>query len=168
MECLTGRLQTSPQPASGDGVSEKPSKKSSKAVVSQLSLQKMVSEECVKLESKPQDPNDSSNDDKEEGSRATSSDSISSGILDADSPLTTEMITTTTLPHISIHVAAEMPLSSNIINMSDNLCNQMLSPHACQQISVKLEDGSSQDESSSNYILTQLDEERGLPWWDWP
>lgn len=168
MECLTGRLQTSPQLASGDGVSEKPSKKSSKAVASQLSLQKMVSEECVKLESKPQDPNDSSNDDKEEGSRATSSDSISSGILDADSPLTTEMITTTTLPHISIHVAAEMPLSSNIINMSDNLCNQMLSPHACQQISVKLEDGSSQDESSSNYILTQLDEERGLPWWDWP
>lgn len=167
MECLTGRLQTLPQPTSGDGASDKPSKISSKPVASQLALHKMEYEGCVKSESKPQDPNDSSND-KEEGSRATSSDSISSGILDADSPLTTEMITTTTLHNISIHVAAEIPVSANTINMSDNLCNQMLSPQACQQISVKLEDGSFQDESSSNYILTQLDEERGLPWWDWP
>lgn len=113
----------------------------------------------MKSERKPSDPNASSNDDKEEGSRATSSDSISSEILDADSPRTTEKFNT--------DLAAEVPLDSNIIHVSDHLCDHMLYPQACQRISVKLEDGSFRDESC-NYILSQLDEERGLPWWDWP
>lgn len=159
IECLTGKLQISSQPGPVDGAPEKPSKRLSKAVPSQLSPPKTSSEACVKSERKPSDPNASSNDDKEEGSRATSSDSISSEILDADSPRTTEKFNT--------DLAAEVPLDSNIIHVSDHLCDHMLYPQACQRISVKLEDGSFRDESC-NYILSQLDEERGLPWWDWP
>jgi homeobox-leucine zipper protein len=104
---------------------------------------------------------------EEGGSRDTCSDSLSSEVLDADSPRTMDSAPPPLEKMISVS-PAEVPVDSNIIHVSDHLCDQMLSPQACQRISVKLEDGSFQDESSCNYILSQLDEERGLPWWDWP
>lgn len=102
--------------------------------------------------------------------KETSSESISSELLNADSPRTSmdsgvlvPLDNIGTYPHC---ISAEM-VDSNIIHMSDHLGDQLLSLHGCHRISVKLEDGSFQDDSC-NYMLAQLDEERGLPWWDWP
>lgn len=106
---------------------------------------------------------------KEEGSRATlSSDSISSEILNSDSPRTMDSGPHVPLENINTfpHISGGM-VDSNIIPLSDNLCDQMLSPLDCHRVSVKPEDGLYQDDNCS-FILPQLDEEKGLPWWDWP
>jgi homeobox-leucine zipper protein len=92
------------------------------------------------------------------GAKETSSESISSELLNEDSPRTSMD---------SGGGGALLPLESIGAEMGDLLGDQLLSLHGCHRISIKLEDGSFQDESSCNYMLAQLDEERGLPWWDW-
>lgn len=106
--------------------------------------------------------NDESNARKEEGSgegstrETVSSDSISSELLNEDSQ-----------QKINIYPQVSPEMDSSILHLSDNLCDQILSPLDCQSISVKPEDRSFQDDSC-NYILSQLEDEKGLPWWDWP
>lgn len=160
MESLTGKLRTA-QPDTADV----PEKTKRSRTPSQLSPQKTC-EGSVETKRIPSEPNASSKDDPTpcKGERSAHSE-----ILNADSPRTSN-VSGALLPLDNIntysHIPAEM-VDSSIIHMSDNLCDQMLSPQACQRISVKLEEGSLQDDSC-NYTLTQLDEERGLPWWDWP
>lgn len=176
IDCLTEKLQASPQTGPVDTTTplEKPAPAKTRAKaapVSPVLPPSKASEATVKSERMPpaeSAPNVSK--PEEVGSRDTCSDSISSEILDADSPRTMDsapLEKISVYPHISA-ISAEIPVDSSILHMSDHLCDPMLSPQACQRISVKLEDGSFQDESSCNYILTQLDEERALPWWDWP
>lgn len=101
---------------------------------------------------------------KEKGSKETSSDSISSELLNADSPRTSM----DSGPLALENVIGVYPHIEDSMQMSDHLGEHLLSQlQACHRISVKLEDGSFQDDSC-NYMLAQLDEERGLPWWDWP
>lgn len=164
MECLTGKLQTA-QPDPGDVA---PADKTETPKTSSLPASQKTREGSLRAEriSEPDASKDSPTPRKEMGSKETSADSE---ILDADSPRTT-MDSGSLLPLDNInaypHISAEM-VDSSIIHMSDHLGDQVLSPQACQRISVKLEDDSFQDDSC-NYILSQLDEERGLPWWDWP
>lgn len=155
MDCLTEKLQTI-QPGEPNVVSSPEKTKAPKASTPEVSArvhEPNASKDC------PTQP-------KEAGSKETSANSISSEILDADSPRTTMDSGAALLPLEEINtypqISAEM-VDSSIIHLDD----QVLSPQACQRISVKLEDDSFQDDSC-NYILTQLDEERGLPWWDWP
>ena len=178
IECLTGKLQASPQPGPADEPAPEkapaPAKTRVKAVAESEPLPPpKASEVAVKSEKMaPTALPPSVGKGEELASRDTCSESISSEILDADSPRTMDstpaLEKASIYPHVSSISAEINPVDSNIIHMTDHLCDQMLSPQACQRISVKLEDGSFQDESSCNYILTQLDEERGLPWWDWP
>jgi len=106
--------------------------------------------------------NDESNARKEEGSgegstrETVSSDSISSELLNVDSQ-----------PKNNVYPQVSPEMDSSIMHLSDSLCDQMLSPLDCQSISVKPEDSSFQDDSC-NYILSQLEDEKGLPWWEWP
>ena len=162
---LTGKLETAkPNPAP-----EKSKRQST--TESQVTLPK-TSEESVKLESVPLEMN-ASNDDmtpRKEGTRATfSSDSISSEILNTDSPRTMDSGPLVSVNNISSfpQISAGM-VDSNIVPLSDNLCDQMLSPLDCQRVPGKPEDGLYQDDNCS-FILPQLDEsEKCLAWWDWP
>lgn len=161
MECLTGKMQTanpSPVEKTKAAKTSTPPKKACEGVVRQERIREPIaaSKDCPT----PQ---------RETGSKETSANSISSEILDADSPRTSldsgallPLDNANTYPQISPEL-----VDSSIIHVSDTLGDHLLSPRACQRISVKLEDDSYQDESC-NYILTQMDEERGLPWWDWP
>jgi len=160
MESLTGKLRTA-QPDTAD-LPEKINR-------SKTPSPQKICEGSVKTETIPE-PNSSSKDGpltlecKGEGTKETVS--ASSEVLNADSPRTSND-SGALLPLENINTTYPHMVDSSIIHMSDNLCAQMLSPQACQRISVKLEEGSFQDDSC-NYTLTQLDEERGLPWWDWP
>lgn len=99
------------------------------------------------------------------GAKETSSESISSELLNEDSPRTS--MDSGGGGGGAGGGGALLPLESIGAEMGDLLGDQLLSLHGCHRISAKLEDGSFQDESSCNYMLAQLDEERGLPWWDW-
>lgn len=105
------------------------------------------------------------------GLRVTfSSDSLSSEILNADSPHTTsDSVSLPSLDQITTDglISGNSMVDSSIMDMSDSICDQILSPLACQRVSVKLEEGSCQDDSC-NYILSHLYEEKCVPWWDWP
>lgn len=163
---MTGKLQTAnPNPAPDEGKRQK--------TESQVPVQK-ISEGSVKLESVPSELN-ANNEEltprKEEGVKATlSSDSISSEILNSDSPRTMDsgplislLDSINTFPHISAGM-----VDSNIIALNDNLCDQMLSALDSHRVSVKPEDGLYQGDNC-NFVLPQLDDsEKGLPWWDWP
>lgn len=167
MDCLRGKLPT-PQPSSVLGAKEQ-SKKLKTA--SQPSPPKM-SEASVKLEqicTEHTASYDALVPFLEGDSSFESSDSMSSEIVNADSPRTSDSISLVPLNEFTTypHIPTDSMVDSSIIHMSDSICDQMLSPIDCHRISVKLEDGSFQDESC-NYMLSQLDEERGLPWWDWP
>lgn len=174
MECLTEKIQTA-IPNSADPILEKRKRIISMSQPSSLkTFEGPVKSERIAAEVNGR--NDAltpckEEGSKEEGSKETSSDSISSEILNADSPRTMDSGSLLPLPDSMStfsHVCTEM-VDSNIIHMSDQLCDQMLSPQACQLVSVKIEDGSYQDDSC-NYILTLMDsiEEKGLPWWDFP
>lgn len=78
----------------------------------------MLFEVCVKLERKFSDFNVSSNDDKEEGFRVISLDSIFSEILDVDSFCMMEKF--------NIDFVVEVLLDFNIIYVSDYFCDYML------------------------------------------
>lgn len=111
---------------------------------------------------------------KEKGPRATSSESTSSEILDADSPRTIDSgHVPLLLPMDKIisgypQISTDLMMDSNLMHMTDHLCDRVLSPHdAYHRVNaVKLEEGSFQ-EDSCGYLLTQLDEQGPLPWWDW-
>ena len=65
-------------------------------------------------------------------------------------------------------ISTDLMMDSNLMHMTDHLCDRVLSPHdAYHRVNaVKLEEGSFQ-EDSCGYLLTQLDEQGPLPWWDW-
>lgn len=176
IECLTGNVQASSQPGPVDITApenaDSPGKTTTTAVPVFQVLPPKTSEVTVKSEMVAlTEPAENVAKPEELGSRDTCSDSISSEILDTDSPRTMESAPFDKIdvyPHIS-SISTDILMDSNISHMGDHLCEHILSPQVCQRISVKVEDGSLiQNETSCNYILTQLDEERGLPWWDWP
>lgn len=147
MESLTGKLRT-------DTADPLEKTKRSRTPSSQRTCEGSVKTERVT------EPTASSKEGQTKGGPG----SANSEILNEGSPRTSNDTSGSLLP---LENVSTYPLDSSIIHMSDNLCDQMLSPHACQRIAVKLEEGSFQDDSC-NYTLTQLDEERALPWWDWP
>jgi len=152
MDCLTEKLQTVQQEPVGLSPEKAKTPKASNREGSVKIREPVARKDCHTA-------------GKEAGSKETSANSISSEILDADSPRTTLDSDSALLPLDNINtfpqISAEM-VDSSIIPLDD----QILSPQACQRISVKLEDDSFQDDSC-NYILTHVDEERNLPWWDW-
>lgn len=164
---MTGKLETEkPSPAV-----DPPEKNKKAKTASQLKPQLKPSEGSVKPEPLPE--LNASDDELKpriekgsgEGLRATlSSDSISSEIVNVDSPRTMD---SGPLDVINVYPQISPEIDSSMLPLSDNLCDQMLSLLDCQGISVKPEDGPFQDDSG-NYILPQLEDEKGLPWWDWP
>jgi homeobox-leucine zipper protein len=153
---LTGKLQTA------------------QAVIGDLPEKDKKSNESVKQEMLPELTNGANKVCKEEGSgegssrETISSGSASSEILNVDSPRTMDSGAPTPLVVVPINLYPEIDSNAIIHFQSDNLCDQMLPPLDCSRlISVKPEDGSFQDDSC-NYILSQLEDEKGLPWWEWP
>nr|PNR38195.1 hypothetical protein PHYPA_021306 [Physcomitrium patens] len=168
VERLTEKLQTV-QPGPADPSLEK----SKKHISMSHPSPQWACEGSVKSERIPEIEanNDGLSPCKEEGSKETFSDSFSSELFNSDSPCTMNSGSLLPVPddtNMCSLVSTEL-VGSSIVHMTDGLYEQMLSPKACQRISVKSEHDSCQN-NSCNYILAQLDliEEKGLPWWDWP
>lgn len=128
---------------------------------------KTPSEESVKPELPPKLPIASNEVRKEEGSslETISSNSISSEVLNVDSPHTMDSAAPQLVIPMNLYpeLSADMDSHAILHFPTDNL---LLDPLDCKLISVKPEEGSYQDESCG-YMLTQMDDEK-QPWWEWP